>query len=217
MEEVQEAEYLHIHRANDLSHLWDVGAKFFFNGTRNNFSSYFENTIFGITMGSEFIDVLEFLQHVISAHERTTERLEIIEANNGYNLLEALKKARSLINEYNIQIRESFFEEVRRVNFTNHPSRQNCIWVIENNFNSLEYWKLLLNYNPERDKILKLKLTGKIHKASQSYLHLNVINGRAWRERAFKYWSGANETGKDDYELIFEGFVEVVGIVWLKI
>ncbi len=210
MIEVQEAEYLHIHRANALSNHWNVGAKFFFNGVKNNFSSYFENTNFGITMGSEFIDVLVFLQHVISAHEGITQRVEVIESNDGYNLLEAIKKARTLINEYNIQIRESFFEEVRRLNFTNHPSRQNCIWVIENNEESLEYWKARLNFNPTKDKIFKLKLTGKIHKASQSYLEINTINGRLWRERAFKYWSGANERGQDDYELLFEGFVEVV-------
>jgi len=74
---------------------------------------------------------------------------------------------RSVINALGHEMkiaREFVFEAVRKEFFPSHPSRQRCLWVIDSeNQDSLEYWKSELGTT---DKLLRLKLTGKIHVAN---------------------------------------------------
>ena len=83
------------------------------------------------------------------------------------------------------------------------------MWVIEPSLNntSLKYWYEILN---PKGRIYKLNLTGKIHKASQAFLTINTGNMNFIREQAFKYWSGVSSENEFEYEILFEGFAEVV-------
>jgi len=105
-------------------------------------------------------------------------------------------------------IRELIFEEVRKEFFPSHPSRQRCLWVInQENTDSLEYWR---NELGAVDKILKLRLTGKIHVANQTFLGATTENLNKIRQNAFHYWTGTNEGHNRELEILFEGFATVI-------
>lgn len=114
------------------------------------------------------------------------------------------------IGYYQKLIRETVFEEVREDFFPNFPSRLSCLWVIPENMESINYWWGQIT--AEERVILKLKLTGKIHKVNQSYLTLNYGSLNHYRQLAFRYWSGTSGNNECENEYLFEGFAEVVDI-----
>lgn len=118
---------------------------------------------------------------------------------------------RDILGHYQMFTRETIFEEVRKKYFANLPSRLSCLWVIPDNNNSIEYWKKELCENNEC-RLLKLNLTGIIHKTNQSYLKLNLDPIIELREKAFKYWNGGSGAGSDEDEYLFQGFAEVLEV-----
>lgn len=103
--------------------------------------------------------------------------------------------------------REFIFEEVRKEFFPSHPSRQKCLWVINSEDpNAFEYWKNTLGTS---DKVLRVQLTGKIHKANPQYLNLTADNLNKVRQNAFHYWTGTRGDRPEE-EILFEGFVNVL-------
>jgi hypothetical protein len=109
--------------------------------------------------------------------------------------------------------REFIFEEVRKEHFPMFPSRNKCLWVIEDNDENKEYWKqALVNQNTEF-RLIKLSLTGKIFKANQQHLQSGNFTLDTWRQKAFRYWAGASGERPEESEVLFEGFAQVVEIV----
>ena len=107
-------------------------------------------------------------------------------------------------------IRELSFEEIRKEFFPAHPSRQRGIWVIKPDKDSLDYWK---NELGSADQIIKVQLTGKIHKANQEYLKATTDSLNTIRQRAFHYWTGTSGANIVEEEILFEGFAEVIEII----
>jgi len=132
---------------------------------------------------------------------------------NNQQTQEALTGA---VEHYQNIIREIAFEEVRKEFFPNLPSRQRCLWVIPNEEESIDYWWQQLQSEAEQ-RLLKLKLTGKIHEVSQSYIKLNYGSLDYHRYQAFKYWNGNKvKNAINDKEVLFEGFAEVIEVVDLQ-
>jgi hypothetical protein len=55
-----------------------------------------------------------------------------------------------------------------------------------------------------------VKLSGKIHEASQNYLEAKTHNLKTWRSLAEKYWEGIKKENAEENEFIFEGNVEIL-------
>lgn len=119
-----------------------------------------------------------------------------------------IESIKNTLNHTTKVIRELIFEEVRKEFFPSHPSRQRCLWVINaENDNSLNYW---INTLGTADKILRVKLTGKIHVANQEFLNLTTENLNKIRQNSFHYWTGTSGVRLEEEEILFEGFAEVI-------
>lgn len=105
--------------------------------------------------------------------------------------------------------RETIFEEVRQKHFPDTPSRISCLWVIPENEKVIEFWKKELCRDKE-SQLLKLSLTGKIHRANQSHLALSYRSMDFTRQQAINYWSGKPGNDEIEDEYLFQGKVEVL-------
>lgn len=103
-------------------------------------------------------------------------------------------------------VRELLFEEVRRNHFPTFPSRQRCIWVAPS-VDGVRYWR---DRVPGDKRWFRVRLTGKIHTASDAYLTADTMSLDVLRELAWKYWSGYRGEREDRDEILFEGVVEVI-------
>lgn len=124
---------------------------------------------------------------------------------------ENLKSVNDALTHQTKIVRELIFEEVRKEFFPSHPSRQRCLWVIKaDDEGSLNYWQNTLGRG---HRILKLQLTGKIHRANQEYLSTTTECFNKIRQRAFHYWTGTSGQRPEEEEILFEGFATVLGVL----
>jgi hypothetical protein len=148
------------------------------------------------------------VQFIGQKKNRFFEAFDFLNARYSIEQPESIQNA---LNHTQKIIRELVFEEVRKEFFPSHPSRQRCLWVIRaDEENSLNYWKEELGHY---DRILKVNLTGKIHRANQEFLHLTTDNLNVIRQRAFHYWTGTTGRSPEEEEILFEGFAEVLEII----
>jgi hypothetical protein len=138
------------------------------------------------------------------------EKDEYLKPFYHFNPEETIKELDRALKDYLILVREWIFEEIRKEFFPNLPSRQRCLFVIPNDVQSLNYWRNTLGKN---GNILKLELTGKLHRANQLHLDLTTDNLDHIRGKAFKYWAGASGSNSAEDEYLFEGFAKVLEIV----
>ena len=131
-----------------------------------------------------------------------------------YDPLKTLVYTRDILNHYTKFARETVYEEVRKQNFPELPSRQRCLWAIPDDVNTADYirfWWPQLNLNNRR--ILKLELSGKLHRANQEFL-LSVSNPLNFmRQYAYRYWIGEQGTNINEVECLFEGVAKVIDII----
>lgn len=204
---IKNEEYLHIQRKHGLgSHDWNVGDKFVVGISNNDFFKFFEDTNKSITNNNTGIsynvtDVTEIMLLFLSKGVKVTE-FDFYH----YDSEKTIQELANTLNHYVKLVREMMFEEVRLSHFPDYPSRQRGIWVIPNTPESLEYWKKELG----EGRLFKVKLSGKIHKANQEYLHVNTNGLSYWRDRAYRYWSEEPGLSVEQEECIFEGQVEIL-------
>lgn len=190
--------------------IWNVGDIHFIGRTKNPFVSYFDDNAHCIQnpqMGIRY-----------SVNSMANEMLNYIFTSNKhpdfasfyhYEINRSFKELSDTLEYYLRLTREIVFEEVRKDFFPNLPSRHRCLWVIPDDIDNIKYWWTILG---KKGRILKLKLTGKIHRANQQYLNLNTNRLNYIRQEAFKYWAGTSGTNKVEEECLFEGFAEVIEI-----
>ncbi|MEN6316866.1 MAG: DUF2441 domain-containing protein [Clostridiaceae bacterium] len=127
-----------------------------------------------------------------------------------FNTNKTLAEVAETLNYYLRFTREVIFEEVRKDFFPDRPSRYRGLWVIPDDTDCLRYWWNTLGKN---GAILKLKITGKLHRANQQYLMINTNRLDFIRQEAFKYWAGTTGINRVEEECLFEGFIEVIDII----
>lgn len=147
-------------------------------------------------------------QTIIAGKDKNpyTQVLEKYEANSG----KEKESMAGAIRYYQNIIREMVFEEVRKEHFPTLPSRKKCLWVIPNEIKRINYWwdRLPRDDNEER-VLLKLRLTGNIHKCNQSFITLDYASVLDKKELALNYWSGVPGNSDIENEYLFEGTVTV--------
>ncbi|WP_282156324.1 DUF2441 domain-containing protein [Cytobacillus gottheilii] len=109
--------------------------------------------------------------------------------------------------EYLKMNREIVLEEVRRESFPYLPSRYNCLWLLPNNFQAIEFWCKELEHP---GKLLKLNVKGNIHSVNQKHLTTGLFNLKQLREMAINYWEGTKHGDNPaEEEILFTGEITV--------
>lgn len=118
----------------------------------------------------------------------------------------AHKLARHLVT----YLRELIWEDVRRREFPHLPSRQRCIRLVPT-LSGIGFW--LKRMSVEGDyQVLRLRVQGRIHKASESHLLGDAEPLTKAIEMVRQYWLGIIEDTSTQ-EVIFEGRIRVVDVL----
>jgi hypothetical protein len=106
-------------------------------------------------------------------------------------------------------IGEFVFEDVRRREFPHLPSRQRCVWLIPNQ-DGARYWVRRLGMVEEGVdfQVVRVRVQGRLHTASESYLVTDSMPLLEVITRARQYWLGIVEEAGTE-EIIFEGRMRV--------
>ena len=112
-------------------------------------------------------------------------------------------------------LREVVWEDIRKTEFPDRPSRQRCIWLIPNQ-NGLRFWLHQMGVNV-RDigwQVVRVRVQGRLHKANQNYLLRDTEPMPDTIEKARKYWRGDEVEGEaETEEILFEGRMRVEEIM----
>ena len=122
------------------------------------------------------------------------------------------KKLKQYVYHSCLVIRELVLENIRLKEYTNHPSRLECLYCVESIEDArkwIEPLKRMDRHNPPL-QIVKLKAKGKLFKGDGNLMLRNTFSIDSKIEMAHKYWNA--ETNSDNEELLFIGDVEVVKI-----
>jgi hypothetical protein len=107
-------------------------------------------------------------------------------------------------------IRELIWEQVRTREFPHLPSRQRCIWLIPT-LGGVKFWLERMGM-PTDYQILRVRVQGRIHKASELFLLGDSEPLEETIRKARRYWLGVVDNPNTE-EIIFEGRVRVLEIV----
>lgn len=114
-------------------------------------------------------------------------------------------------------MREYFFEQVRREKYPSKPSRNKSLWLIQNSQNlpnALNFWIGQLMTNGVSFRTIKLKCSGCVHYANQSFLKNYPQHVPEICNDATQYWEGVNASPEDiNTEVLFTGKVAVESII----
>ncbi|MCE5208323.1 MAG: DUF2441 domain-containing protein [Chloroflexi bacterium] len=192
---VKDGIFFHFHRANKYSNSWVPGAQIDFSGRQLNlFNGYYDDFIRQYPVNSNQLWTRAAIQKVKKE----------LNSNLNYDFVNSfLTYFDNVAEDFAFYMRESVFEEIRKDFFSDLPSRKTCLWVLE--YDAIDYWRKTMG-----GKLLKLKLTGVIHKADQRHLPNEVLPGNVIREKAFNYWTGSDGRNPIEEELLFEGIVKVM-------
>jgi|SRR5882724_10752993 len=103
--------------------------------------------------------------------------------------------------------REFAFESIRKEFYTELPSRRQCIWLIPDNEKALEFWQNTIHNKDQR--IFKVTVDGKIHRAAQKWLIGGTFSANKWNILAHSYWKG-EDSGSIEDEILFEGKIKII-------
>lgn len=105
-------------------------------------------------------------------------------------------------------VRELIWEDVRRREFPHLPSRQRCIWLIQD-LAGVQYWQNRLGPGGQ---VVRVTTQGRMHIASESFLLGDSEPMNTTIQKARQYWLGVIEQ-KGTEEVIFEGRLVVQEII----
>ncbi|KKN12780.1 hypothetical protein LCGC14_1012980 [marine sediment metagenome] len=199
---VKNKNFYHIQKFN-CPYKWKVGDKIFIGFENNHYANNFNLARFNYKIKTgEVVQILQSFQQIKSLINKASI------SRSDLNKIEELSGILNNFAQDNLKIhRENIFEEIRLKFFPNLPSRKRGIWLIPFNKESLKYW---LGRIP-KGKIFHIRATGKVHNSSENFLLIDhYISLNFIRQVAFSYWAGVNTESLND-EIIFEGFIEVIG------
>ena len=114
------------------------------------------------------------------------------------------------VNDDAMITRELMFEEVRKEEYTDLPSRLKCLYVCKTK-KEMNDWINIFNRTNKKDfQLLKLKLTGKIFVGDASFILRQNISLNRKKEQAKMYWSGKKKDNINEYLFVGTAVVEEV-------
>lgn len=115
--------------------------------------------------------------------------------------------------------REEIFEEVRKKDYPEAPSRYFCLWLIPDKLplkERLKFWvPRVVGDLSQTFRILHLSCTGYVHYANQDYLALEKCSSiQSTKENAVKYWKGNSVSScLLSTEILFIGQAKVIDVI----
>lgn len=199
---VRNSVFYHINQKAKWSvfNLLNIGDEIFIGNESNPFFKYFEEHQLTIPVTLESGKVIEspgirFLRGV---------------RDKEVNCIELPQIAYDISVHFVKYVRELLWEDIRKAEFQNLPSRQRCIWLISSE-DGIKYWQNRLKCLNDF-QVVKVKVEGNLHKANELLLLGDCEPMKVTIEKARQYWAGENaDDGKE--EILFEGKLEVLEIV----
>ena len=118
--------------------------------------------------------------------------------------------ALDLVQHLVAYLRELIWEDVRKREFPHLPSRQRCVWLTPSQ-EGVKYWLGRMSVNQDF-QVLRVRVQGRLHKASESYLLGDSESIEETIQKARQYWLGVVEEAETE-EIIFEGRMRVVEVM----
>lgn len=120
-----------------------------------------------------------------------------------------LRSSLSILTHQAMILREFVFEQVRRDEFPEKPSRLNGIWLIRYDEPLLAQWCATAPHGQFR--AFEIEATGKVHHGASKYLKPECIGIAQLQENARRYWaSDPNDLRTDNHEILCEGEIKVL-------
>jgi hypothetical protein len=113
---------------------------------------------------------------------------------------------RSILIKSNRRYTELIFETIRKEQFSHLPSRQHCIFLCEQT--EVKHWYPAISDNLKTTPpIYEFEAKGKMHKADQRWLDLDILQHGNYLLAAQNYWSGNafDSNARTTYEILFTG------------
>ncbi len=199
--------YFHVSRGGS----WESGREYFIGEEENHFIRNHMNREFVIKAAGANGLPLNIAASAMLYHLKTGEKPPELERIYHFEADKTIHEALAMSQHYLTLIREMILEDVRKEYFPEMPSRKKCMWVIPDKKESLAFWLPRLK-NPEAT-ILKVELSGKLHRSPQRNLMLNSFSASYIRQNAFTYWMGNTSSELADDECIFQGQMKVVEVI----
>lgn len=122
--------------------------------------------------------------------------------------------SKTILTEYTTYVRECIFEEVRKKEFPDCPSRTKCIWLIPPSFASLRFWHSKIS---GAHSLIKFSCSGVVHEADERFLNPLYFNLALQRKLARLYWLGDSVSeDANSREVLFYGTATAVEIYELQ-
>ena len=131
------------------------------------------------------------LKELLSSHDIEQFSSRAL-ANNFHNV----------IDTYIRLLREMEFENIRREQYANRPSRTRCIWLTDN-LDQAVYWRKRLGKD-DRTRIVRVEIDGTLHQADGRHLCADSSSLPELRAAAQSYWEGKLSTNPE-IEILLEG------------
>ncbi|MCK4661235.1 MAG: DUF2441 domain-containing protein [Bacteroidales bacterium] len=212
MTKIQNKEFYHIQKLDFINKEWNVNNHYHIGSENNNFYRKLLNSL-----GSrEFYDIpkvflirqlTDVLKLKPNKDERDYEKLFFESEQHLFQLEAIVDDVMVSFKQYLKWIQEEIFEKVRLEKFPDLPSRQKCLWICS--LDDLPKW--LKIFKGSENKILKIRVTGKIHKTDGLLIDSDTYFINEFEKRAIDYWTGKIEH-KDEIEFLFHGDLEVLNV-----
>lgn len=111
-------------------------------------------------------------------------------------------------------VKELLWESVRVEYYNSLPSRQKCIWLIENE-GTVSHWMKRLDVHEGQRSYLKVTCDGHMHVADENWLYGDTYRLSKAIEDAHSYWSGEMTKGYKK-EILFTGRMRVIEALELQ-
>ena len=177
-------EFYHISRQKN----WSVGSVITTGINENPFWTTCKNCSPLVTVNQQQMPVFAMIDQKYN-FDVTQENINFL-----YQTIENVSKETALY------IREQVFEDVRKSNFPNLPSRQKCLWLCDEK--TLPYWNTAV-IGPQRC-LLTLKVEGQLFCGDDNWLTADTFSSVEYANRAKQYWSG-EMTANPRKEYLFYG------------
>ncbi len=151
------------------------------------------------------------IHHVISVGERDRRLKEFLRSPDieRFSSREVANSFHGVIDTYIRLLREMEFENIRREQYANCPSRTRCIWLTDN-LDEAIYWRKRLN-KVNSTRILRVEVNGILHQADGRYLSAESSSLSELRVAAQSYWGGLLRADSER-EILLEGAMTVVAV-----
>lgn len=107
--------------------------------------------------------------------------------------------------------RELVWENIRLKEFPDEPSRQRCIWLLEND-DQARAWLRTLAFPPNTHWVVKVRASGRALRVDSRFLAEDSELLAVWFDKARRYWRG-EITDNPDPEVLFTGTLRVEEII----